>query len=190
MAEEKLLAHLILVMLERSGLLLAIPMYSREIHRYDRRRARQAPSPFPRLRFPASSFSPRLSLPSCRVFSCHLLRLCKLRPSLVVDQSHELLEFAGTTANVYSKEEVYTHVVKKKRTVLVLIKKNFPIMFFLRKKALNIATKLLSWQQSSVEVDIYFIVYLFLKWSCDSLDLLSEKFKNNDNLKNLSVLSE
>uniref|UniRef100_A0A096MIH0 Adaptor related protein complex 5 subunit zeta 1 n=1 Tax=Poecilia formosa TaxID=48698 RepID=A0A096MIH0_POEFO len=77
-AEEKLLAHLILVMLERSGLLLAIPTYSREIH---------------------------------RVFSCHLLRLCKLRPSLVVDQSHELLEFAGTTANVYSKEEVYTHVV-------------------------------------------------------------------------------
>ncbi|XP_054892020.1 AP-5 complex subunit zeta-1 isoform X2 [Poeciliopsis prolifica] len=77
-AEEKLLAHLILVMLERSGLLLAIPTYSREIH---------------------------------RVFSCHLLRLCKLRPSLVVDQSHVLLEFAGTTANVYSKEEVYTHVV-------------------------------------------------------------------------------
>ncbi|XP_014902948.1 AP-5 complex subunit zeta-1 isoform X1 [Poecilia latipinna] len=77
-AEEKLLAHLILVMLERSGLLLAIPTYSREIH---------------------------------RVFSCHLLRLCKLHPSLVVDQSHELLEFAGTTANVYSKEEVYTHVV-------------------------------------------------------------------------------
>uniref|UniRef100_A0A667YJ67 Adaptor related protein complex 5 subunit zeta 1 n=1 Tax=Myripristis murdjan TaxID=586833 RepID=A0A667YJ67_9TELE len=34
-----------------------------------------------------------------------------LRPSLVVDQSHELLEFAGTTANVYSKEEIFTHVV-------------------------------------------------------------------------------
>lgn len=47
----------------------------------------------------------------CRVFSCHLLRLCKLHPSLVVDQSHDLLEFAGTTANAYSKEEVYTHVV-------------------------------------------------------------------------------
>jgi len=47
------------------------------------------------------------------VFSCHLLRLCKLQPSLVVDQSHELLEFAGTTANVYSKEEIYTHVVIK-----------------------------------------------------------------------------
>uniref|UniRef100_A0A8D3CEK1 Adaptor related protein complex 5 subunit zeta 1 n=1 Tax=Scophthalmus maximus TaxID=52904 RepID=A0A8D3CEK1_SCOMX len=46
-----------------------------------------------------------------KVFSCHLLRLCKLRPSLVVDQSHELLEFAGTTANVYSKAEIYTHVV-------------------------------------------------------------------------------
>ncbi|XP_073351392.1 AP-5 complex subunit zeta-1 isoform X1 [Pagrus major] len=77
-ADEKLLAHLILVMLERSSLLLKIPKYLREIH---------------------------------RVFSCHLLRLCKLHPSLVVDQSHELLEFAGATANVYSKEEVYTHVV-------------------------------------------------------------------------------
>ncbi|XP_062294575.1 AP-5 complex subunit zeta-1 isoform X2 [Scomber scombrus] len=77
-ADEKLLAHLILVQLERSGLLLNIPNYIKEIH---------------------------------RVFSCHLLRLCKLHPSLVVDQSHELLEFAGTTANVYSKEEIYTHVV-------------------------------------------------------------------------------
>uniref|UniRef100_UPI0037E76F78 AP-5 complex subunit zeta-1 n=1 Tax=Semicossyphus pulcher TaxID=241346 RepID=UPI0037E76F78 len=77
-ADDKLLAHLILVMLERSSLLLSIPKYIKEIH---------------------------------RVFSCHLLRLCKLRPSLVVDQSHELLEFAGATANVYSKEDVYTHVV-------------------------------------------------------------------------------
>ncbi|KAG7239441.1 hypothetical protein INR49_028912, partial [Caranx melampygus] len=77
-ADEKLLAHLILVMLERSSLLLKIPTYIKEIH---------------------------------RVFSCHLLRLCKLHPSLVVDQSHELLEFAGTTANVYSKEEIYTHWV-------------------------------------------------------------------------------
>uniref|UniRef100_A0A8C8DQY0 Adaptor related protein complex 5 subunit zeta 1 n=1 Tax=Oryzias sinensis TaxID=183150 RepID=A0A8C8DQY0_9TELE len=77
-ADEKLLAHLILVMLERSNLLLSIPTYCKEIH---------------------------------RVFSCQLLRLCKLHPSLVVDQSPELLEFAGTTANVYSKEDVYTHVV-------------------------------------------------------------------------------
>uniref|UniRef100_A0A667YB01 Adaptor related protein complex 5 subunit zeta 1 n=1 Tax=Myripristis murdjan TaxID=586833 RepID=A0A667YB01_9TELE len=77
-ADEKLLAHLISVLLERSSLLLNIPKYVKEIH---------------------------------RVFSCHLLRLCKLRPSLVVDQSHELLEFAGTTANVYSKEEIFTHVV-------------------------------------------------------------------------------
>ncbi|XP_042360654.1 AP-5 complex subunit zeta-1 isoform X2 [Plectropomus leopardus] len=77
-ADEKLLAHLILVMLERSSLLLNIPKYNKEIH---------------------------------RVFSCHLLRLCKLHPSLVVDQSHELLEFAGATANVYSREEIYTHVV-------------------------------------------------------------------------------
>uniref|UniRef100_A0A672I8C8 Adaptor related protein complex 5 subunit zeta 1 n=1 Tax=Salarias fasciatus TaxID=181472 RepID=A0A672I8C8_SALFA len=66
----------------------------------------------------AAVFHPRsrgsLFFPSlfvCRVFSCHLLRLCKRRPSLVVDQSHELLEFAGATANVYSKEEIFTHVV-------------------------------------------------------------------------------
>lgn len=32
-ADEKLLAHLILVMLERSSLLLNIPKYCREIHR-------------------------------------------------------------------------------------------------------------------------------------------------------------
>ncbi|XP_058509817.1 AP-5 complex subunit zeta-1 isoform X1 [Solea solea] len=77
-ADENLLTHLMLVMLERSSLLLKLPTYIKEIH---------------------------------RVFSCHLLRLCKLHPSLVVNQSHELLEFAGTTANVYSKEEIFTHVV-------------------------------------------------------------------------------
>ncbi|XP_075941037.1 AP-5 complex subunit zeta-1 isoform X4 [Anarhichas minor] len=77
-ADEKLLAHLVQAMLERSSLLLNIPKYNKEIH---------------------------------RVFSCHLLRMCKLHPSLVVGQSHELLEFAGATAKVYSKEEVYTHVV-------------------------------------------------------------------------------
>uniref|UniRef100_A0A8C9XTR7 Adaptor related protein complex 5 subunit zeta 1 n=1 Tax=Sander lucioperca TaxID=283035 RepID=A0A8C9XTR7_SANLU len=77
-ADEKLLSHLILVMLERSSLLLNIPEYNKEIQ---------------------------------RVFSSHLLRFCKLHPSLVVDQSHELLEFAGATANVYSKEGIYTHVV-------------------------------------------------------------------------------
>ncbi|KAM8845348.1 AP-5 complex subunit zeta-1 isoform 2-T2 [Spinachia spinachia] len=77
-ADQKLLAHLVQVMLERSSLLLNIPKYNKEIH---------------------------------RVFSRHLLLLCKLHPSLVVDQSHELLEFAGATANVYSKEEIYTHVV-------------------------------------------------------------------------------
>ncbi|KAL6103280.1 ap5z1 [Pungitius sinensis] len=77
-ADQKLLAHLVQVMLERSSLLLNIPKYNKEIH---------------------------------RVFSRHLLLLCKLHPSVVVDQSHELLEFAGATANVYSKEEIYTHVV-------------------------------------------------------------------------------
>uniref|UniRef100_A0A8C9XTQ3 Adaptor related protein complex 5 subunit zeta 1 n=1 Tax=Sander lucioperca TaxID=283035 RepID=A0A8C9XTQ3_SANLU len=60
-----------------------------------------------------SSLAPCLALALCfcRVFSSHLLRFCKLHPSLVVDQSHELLEFAGATANVYSKEGIYTHVV-------------------------------------------------------------------------------
>uniref|UniRef100_A0A7N9AKR6 Adaptor related protein complex 5 subunit zeta 1 n=1 Tax=Mastacembelus armatus TaxID=205130 RepID=A0A7N9AKR6_9TELE len=77
-ADEKLLAHLILVMLERSSLLLNLPIYIKEVH---------------------------------RVFRCHLLRLCKLQPSLVVDQSREFIEFAGTTSSVYSKEEMYTHVV-------------------------------------------------------------------------------
>uniref|UniRef100_A0A8C6S6J7 Adaptor related protein complex 5 subunit zeta 1 n=1 Tax=Neogobius melanostomus TaxID=47308 RepID=A0A8C6S6J7_9GOBI len=77
-ADEKLLAQLILVQLERSSLLLNVPNYMNEIH---------------------------------RVFSYHLLKLCKLHPSLVVDQSHDLLEFAGTTSNVYNKEELYTHVV-------------------------------------------------------------------------------
>uniref|UniRef100_A0A6Q2YW72 Adaptor related protein complex 5 subunit zeta 1 n=1 Tax=Esox lucius TaxID=8010 RepID=A0A6Q2YW72_ESOLU len=51
------------------------------------------------------------SVPVLLVFSYHLLRLCKHHPSLVVDQSRELLEFAGITANVHSKEELYTHVV-------------------------------------------------------------------------------
>lgn len=77
-ADQKLLAHLILVQLERSSLLLKVHNYMNEIH---------------------------------RVFSCHLLKFCKLHPSLVVDQSPELLDFAGTTANVYNKEELYTHVV-------------------------------------------------------------------------------
>uniref|UniRef100_A0AAY5L8S2 Adaptor related protein complex 5 subunit zeta 1 n=1 Tax=Esox lucius TaxID=8010 RepID=A0AAY5L8S2_ESOLU len=77
-SDKRLLAQLVLVLLERSSLLLNIPSYPEEIH---------------------------------RVFSYHLLRLCKHHPSLVVDQSRELLEFAGITANVHSKEELYTHVV-------------------------------------------------------------------------------
>ncbi|KAK7939429.1 hypothetical protein WMY93_002755 [Mugilogobius chulae] len=77
-ADEKLLAQLILVQIERSGLLLKVPNYINEIH---------------------------------RVFSYHLLKLCKLHPSLVVDQSHDLLDFAGTTSNVFNKDQLYTHVV-------------------------------------------------------------------------------
>lgn len=106
-AEGELLAHLISVILERSSLLLNIPVYSKEIHRYTQTHTLSS----------AASFAPSPHslhpLCLCRVFSCHLLKLCKLHPSLVVDQSHELLEFAGTTTNVYSKEEVYTHVVMK-----------------------------------------------------------------------------
>ncbi|XP_041942118.1 AP-5 complex subunit zeta-1 isoform X1 [Alosa sapidissima] len=46
-----------------------------------------------------------------RVFSTHIRALCKLHPSLIVDQCRELLDFAGSTANIYSKEELYTNVV-------------------------------------------------------------------------------
>ncbi|XP_012682597.2 AP-5 complex subunit zeta-1 isoform X2 [Clupea harengus] len=46
-----------------------------------------------------------------RVFSTHIRTLCKLHPSLIVNQSRELLDFAGSTANIYSKEELYTNVV-------------------------------------------------------------------------------
>ncbi|XP_077474720.1 AP-5 complex subunit zeta-1 isoform X2 [Stigmatopora argus] len=77
-ADKKLLGQVILVLLERSSLLLNIPKYITEIH---------------------------------RVFSLQLTSLCKLHPSLVMDQSNELLEFAGATSNVYSKQEMYTHVV-------------------------------------------------------------------------------
>ncbi|KAM9390860.1 AP-5 complex subunit zeta-1 [Salvelinus alpinus] len=52
-----------------------------------------------------------LAVSLSRVFSHHLLKLCKIHPSLVVDQSRELLEFAGTTTNINSKEDLYTHVV-------------------------------------------------------------------------------
>uniref|UniRef100_A0A4W4DLY7 AP-5 complex subunit zeta-1 n=1 Tax=Electrophorus electricus TaxID=8005 RepID=A0A4W4DLY7_ELEEL len=47
----------------------------------------------------------------CRVFSMHLQTLCKLHPPLIVDQYKELLEFASTTTNIYSKEDFYTHLV-------------------------------------------------------------------------------
>ncbi|KAI4884035.1 hypothetical protein NFI96_019550, partial [Prochilodus magdalenae] len=46
-----------------------------------------------------------------RVFSTHLQTLCKLHPPLIVDQYKELLDFASTTTNIYSKEDFYTHVV-------------------------------------------------------------------------------
>ncbi|XP_055047057.2 AP-5 complex subunit zeta-1 [Misgurnus anguillicaudatus] len=46
-----------------------------------------------------------------RVFSTHLQTLCKLYPPLIVDQSRELLDFASSPSNIYSKEDFYTHVV-------------------------------------------------------------------------------
>uniref|UniRef100_A0A673HU74 AP-5 complex subunit zeta-1-like n=1 Tax=Sinocyclocheilus rhinocerous TaxID=307959 RepID=A0A673HU74_9TELE len=46
-----------------------------------------------------------------KVFSTHLQALCKLHPPLIVDQSREILEFASSPANIYSKEDFYTHVV-------------------------------------------------------------------------------
>ncbi|XP_048048493.1 AP-5 complex subunit zeta-1 isoform X2 [Megalobrama amblycephala] len=46
-----------------------------------------------------------------KVFSTHLQTLCKLHPPLIVDQSREILEFAGSPANIFSKEDFYTHVV-------------------------------------------------------------------------------
>uniref|UniRef100_A0A8C1RJH3 Adaptor related protein complex 5 subunit zeta 1 n=1 Tax=Cyprinus carpio TaxID=7962 RepID=A0A8C1RJH3_CYPCA len=45
------------------------------------------------------------------VFSTHLQALCKLHPPLIVDQSREILELASSPANIYSKEDFYTHVV-------------------------------------------------------------------------------
>uniref|UniRef100_A0A673KIC4 AP-5 complex subunit zeta-1-like n=1 Tax=Sinocyclocheilus rhinocerous TaxID=307959 RepID=A0A673KIC4_9TELE len=46
-----------------------------------------------------------------KVFSAHLQALCRLHPPLIVDQSREILEFASSPANIYSKEDFYTHVV-------------------------------------------------------------------------------
>ncbi|KAJ8344913.1 hypothetical protein SKAU_G00291060 [Synaphobranchus kaupii] len=77
-ADKKLINQLVLILLERSGLLFNIRNYKTEVQ---------------------------------RVFSSHLLVLCKLHPSLIVEQSRELLEFTGTTANIYSKEDLYIHMV-------------------------------------------------------------------------------
>ncbi|MBN3318155.1 AP5Z1 protein, partial [Atractosteus spatula] len=74
----KLINQLVLVLLERSGLLFNIKNYKTEVQ---------------------------------RVFSSHFLVLCKLQPSLIVEWSKELLDFTGTTGNIYSKENLYTHVV-------------------------------------------------------------------------------
>ncbi|KAI7803278.1 putative AP-5 complex subunit zeta-1 [Triplophysa rosa] len=77
-SDEKLMNQLMLVLLERSGLLYNIRTFHAEVQ---------------------------------RVFSTHLQTLCKLHPSLIVDQSRELLDFVGSPSNIYSKEDFYTHVV-------------------------------------------------------------------------------
>ncbi|KAA0705476.1 AP-5 complex subunit zeta-1 [Triplophysa tibetana] len=77
-SDEKLMNQLMLVLLERSGLLYNIRTFQTEVQ---------------------------------RVFSTHLQTLCKLHPSLIVDQSRELLDFVGSPSNIYSKEDFYTHVV-------------------------------------------------------------------------------
>uniref|UniRef100_A0A8C9W4U0 Adaptor related protein complex 5 subunit zeta 1 n=1 Tax=Scleropages formosus TaxID=113540 RepID=A0A8C9W4U0_SCLFO len=77
-ADRKLINQLVLVLLERSGLLLSVKNYKMEVQ---------------------------------RVFSFHLLLLCKLQPSLIMDLSRELLDFTGATTNIYHKEELYTHMV-------------------------------------------------------------------------------
>ncbi|XP_078521138.1 AP-5 complex subunit zeta-1 [Lissotriton helveticus] len=46
-----------------------------------------------------------------RVMSSYLLKLCRIHPSLVVEQSKELLEFSGTATNIQNKEAFFTHVV-------------------------------------------------------------------------------
>ncbi|RXN03500.1 AP-5 complex subunit zeta-1-like protein [Labeo rohita] len=46
-----------------------------------------------------------------KVFSTHLQALCKLHPPLIVDQYREILEFTSSPANIYSKEDFYTHMV-------------------------------------------------------------------------------
>ncbi|XP_061080720.1 AP-5 complex subunit zeta-1 isoform X2 [Conger conger] len=77
-ADKKLINQLVLILLERSGLLFNIRNYKTEVQ---------------------------------RVFSSHLLVLCKLHPSLIVEQSRELIDFTCTTANIYSKEDLYIHMV-------------------------------------------------------------------------------
>ncbi|XP_030067012.1 AP-5 complex subunit zeta-1 [Microcaecilia unicolor] len=46
-----------------------------------------------------------------RVMSSQLLSLCKLHPSVIVEQSKELLEFSGTVTNIQNKETFFTYVV-------------------------------------------------------------------------------
>lgn len=45
------------------------------------------------------------------VLSSQLLVLCKLKPSLVVELSRELLEFVGSVSSIYSQASMFTCVV-------------------------------------------------------------------------------
>ncbi|KAJ1096478.1 hypothetical protein NDU88_001618 [Pleurodeles waltl] len=54
---------------------------------------------------------PKFKMDVHRVMSSYLLKLCRIHPSLVVEQSKELLEFSGTATNIQNKETFFTHVV-------------------------------------------------------------------------------
>lgn len=57
--------------------------------------------------YPAPQYEARVH----RVLSSQLLVLCKLKPSLVVELSRELLEFVGSVSSIHSRASLFTCVV-------------------------------------------------------------------------------
>lgn len=112
MADGKLMNQLVLVLLERSSLLYNVKNFSTEVHRLVVEGSLSNSCQL--LKTDSSNFGSLSNYNSCRVFSTHLRTLCKLHPPQIVDQYKELLEFAGTTTNIYTKEDFYTHVVSVK----------------------------------------------------------------------------
>lgn len=49
------------------------------------------------------------------MLSSQLLVLCKLKPSLVVELSRELLEFVGSVSSIRSRASMFTCVVSARR---------------------------------------------------------------------------